>query len=1102
MRPSQISYIEAHGTGTQVGDPIEMESIREVFGKAQREDGVPPLFVGSIKANVGHSETAAGVGSLMKVLAMLQHSKVPPMAGFQALNPKIPPLEPENLCINTEVLPWEAPTKAALVNSYGAAGSNSALVCCEAPKSLDRARAWTDATAGLPYPIFLSAATIESLERYFHELRGYLMRISEVSLRDLSFTLYERRKHHPIRWAATARNIEDLIKALTCSVEDAFELKSARPSGSENASVKPVVLVFSGQNKQTIELAPSLYRSFPAFRRHLQKCNEVATELGYSPVLPFLFSSEPIADIVALQCGTFAVQYACARTWLDAGLEVAAVVGHSFGELTALAVAEVLSLRDAVKLVAARASLMQTKWGPERGTMLAVQTTSEVVEGVISRVQGVEIACSNGPQSQVIVGTATGIAQAEVLFGRDGVKKRRLDVTHGFHSAFTECILGDLEAVAKTLQFRPGKIRLETCTEFAVDTIRYDHIVQHTRNRVHFDKAIRRLEDRLGPCVWLESGCQSPIMGMTKKAVENPTKHTFIPFLDGRHSEESIVGDVTTMLWHEGLSVSFWGHLASEEPNPRPIWLPPYQFQRNKHWLPYADYVDHGVSESQNRPQLETLVTPRGQPAKAWDLNKFEIHPTHARFADVVSCHAVRGQPLCPASMYMECALAAANITHSTFTGTSRSSALHFENLHFHNGLGLNPDREIILELQEGKGSSLSWDYTVNSLAKAPTTSCHQQPRTHATGSFSARPAADWHVYSRVVAERARALRDDPRADRMSSHRAYALFARVVQYGSGLRGIEQVFLLGTQGVAEVRRPRGSAGGVDEEAGEGQEGPLVAARQARRACDAVCLDMFIQVAGLLVNTGDGCPDDEVYIATQIDSVDVQDSDFRGWNQAWTVYVMASEQGPQTRKVRCDVLVLDGSERLVVTMSGVQFGRHPIAKLEKALERAGVNAPEVLIGDGRISSSNLQEPFSKVHSQIGKSISSCHGTTSLPVGQSADQSRSYSASEMESSSRGRSSSPSLSSTGLISAETSMSTREKIVKLVSENSGSRAGEMAETVCIQDVGIDSLSLVELRASLEEEFGIRLSEAELDVGSTLDEIFRSVERGTRNCNV
>ncbi len=360
---------------------------------------------------------------------MVNKAAIPPLASHTALNPKIPALEPDRLAISSNLEDWKASPRAALVNSYGAAGSNSAVLVCQAPEQ-NRQPPQAPLPANIVYPVMLSATTKSSLVAISRDLAAFLDTAApRPTIADVAFTLVERRKRHPLQFVSTESSIDGLVKSLM-SFQDPFT--APQP--------KKVVLTFFGQSRQIVGLNNDLYRSFPLFRHHLDACDDLLKQDGFSSCLPAVFNREPVTDVVALQCGMFAVQYACAMSWIDCGLQVEAVVGHSFGELTALAVSGVLCLSDALKLVATRAVLMQSKWEPHKGTMLLLGATTELVRKIIAGTSDVEIACYNAQTSQIVVGTENAIAAVEHLVKQDpeyrGLHCQRLDVTHGFHSRF------------------------------------------------------------------------------------------------------------------------------------------------------------------------------------------------------------------------------------------------------------------------------------------------------------------------------------------------------------------------------------------------------------------------------------------------------------------------------------------------------------------------------------------------------------------------------------------------------------------------------------------------------------------------------------------
>jgi acyl transferase domain-containing protein/acyl carrier protein len=1143
INPSQVSYVEAHGTGTQVGDPIEVASVREVFGGPQRNAS---LHIGSLKANIGHSETAAGIGSLLKVLAMIRHGKIPPLAGFQNLNSKIPALEPDHLRINSEVIPWDAPFRVAFVNSYGAAGSNSALVCCEPPRQTSMTY-----NSHSSYPIFISAATSESLKMYAAKVVAYIRKAmveNSLSVANLAFTLHERRKHHRVRWVGTEHELSSLSQSLETDLDKTFEV---------NSPAKSVVLVFSGQSKQTIQLDESWYRVFPRFRFYLDRCTEILTRLGYTGITPIVFQSESVSDVVALQCGTFAVQYAFAKCWMDAGLKVDSVIGHSFGELTALAISGILSLEDAIKLIACRASLMDTKWGSERGTMLSIHGTCEVVREIIAIVntdnsgKGLEIACFNGPKSQVVVGTRSDIERAEMIMDQEpqfhAIHHQRVNVTHGFHSVFTDTILEDLSIMSKSLTFNKPTVPLETCTENPVDSLTSDRIVQHTRLPVFFSDAISRLEQRLGPTVWVEAGTNSPIISMARKAVRHPSAHTFLAMKsNGNPDAHYMISNATVALWREGISTSFWSFLTPDESGLKQVWLPPYEFQRSRHWLKYVDPVIHaGEALKQHPSKLDVpqavvsakLVSPRDRVTKSWSSLTFTVHAETNRFTNIVSGHAVRNNPLCPASMYMECVVMAAQMIEPAIS----VKAFNFHNLSFPAALGINYSRDVSLTL-EGAGEYLSWNFTVQSTLKQ---NSKARSTTHAKGRFSIASQSDFQLYERIIADRMNDLIADPRSEKFMARSAYTLFSRVVRYAENLRGISQVTILNNQAVAKIRRPPETVSSTES--------------TAAQVCDAISLDTFIQVVGLLINSSDSCPEDEVFIATHIDSIVIQHCDFSNCN-SWTVYAMSTPRG--NSQVGGDMFVFTNEGKLIMTGSGVQFTKYPIVKLEKLLGTLSVNSapepakqtivpatqpcpltndlngvsmdaeaktkldcedldtqtivaldplparvsPPVFLNStgiqdnemlGKLGFDSLSgfEFVSRLRSQLGRETSK---DTLHSFAASNTQLMRSEVIDSESTQLDKFDLPN----GVVRSslddkaadpQLTMRSRQRILELVFENCGEPVNDIEDGASLQDIGIDSLSLIELNGSLEESFGIRFGDENLNLQSTVKEILEYI---------
>lgn len=817
MNPEQVTYVEAHGTGTQAGDPLEISSIRNVFGSPSRPT---ELRIGSIKGNIGHCETAAGVAGLLKTICMLEHGSIPPQASHKTWNPKIPPLAKDGMAISTALKPWDTPFRAALVNSYGAAGSNAAVICCQAP---DCTEAKTHTPMNLP--LVLTARTKASLEKYKKVLIDYLARAKPLpQIAGIAATLNERRQHHKFRVLLEASSTQDLQQHLTSS--------DAQVTSSEQGTPCPVILTFGGQSKQFIGLEKQIYDHFDGFRSILNECDLILQDLGYSSILPFVFEISDISDIVVLQAGFVAAQYAAAMSWIQAGLDVTAVIGHSLGELTALAASGRLSIRDCLRLVAGRASLMQSKWGTEKGAMLAVFQDRDTLASLLGESE-LEIACYNSDASHVITGPRDAIAEFERMLASKSppIKCMKVDTSHGFHSRLVDPILNDLADISATLDWKEAKIPIVPCKK-SQGTVNDPFCPsEHARNPVFFVEAMQRLEQTHGKCVFVEAGMNTPIISMAKRAVMQPDNHTFIS-LSTRNIENplDVISRTVCDLWKSSVKVSHW-LLVHPNYHADFAWLPPYQFEKTSAWLENIDRVAVLQSKLDQRDEpgaaqvhsplepvkMVTLLPEASEPSRK--LHCFRVFVEGVRFREIVSGHAVRNRPLCPASVYLECVTMALGLV----TDDVQTSYIDFQGLDIQTPLGIGA-RAVHVILEEVIASS-RWAFKVISKDR--------KESLHAKGYVFLSSESKLDTIARLVRKRIKTLPEDVDSERMLSRRAYSFFSRVVTYAKFLEGIANITMSDNEALADIFTPAGQPG-IEESS-------------ARRVCDSVTIDNFIQVS---------------------------------------------------------------------------------------------------------------------------------------------------------------------------------------------------------------------------------------------------------------
>ncbi|KAI9688872.1 MAG: Type I Iterative PKS [Bathelium mastoideum] len=932
-----ISFVEAHGTGTQAGDPVEINSISNVLVEGGRTNTID---IGSVKGNIGHCEAASGVASIIKSVLMIQHQIIPPLANHRTLNPKIS--LPKELTIPKSSGPWRSSFRAALVNNYGAAGSNGAAIVCQSPTQTS-----PNATPTLhKIPFLVSAKSGKSLEMYCKRLRLYATQLassaqSATTLADLAFNLADKKEQFfEQAFASTASSLPEL----------AVSLGNAKPNCSNVE--KPVVLVFGGQTRNSVGLSRGLYDNAPLFRQYLDDVSDACRLQDLPSILPVIFQSEPVEDIVSLHCLFFAVQYASAKTWLDCGLKVDAVVGHSFGHLTALCISGILSLHDVIKLISGRARLMQTRWGPERGSMISLLADSDTANSILQTLDQsgyhAEIACYNGPSSHVLVGDERSIDQAQEVLesgSLGSVRYRRLQVTHGFHSRFTEDLLPDLRDLAKGLTSNEPVIAIEPCTldpNKAAATS--EDIADHTRRPVYFGAAIARLAQKLGDCTWLEAGGDSGVVGMVKAVLSKNAlpSHSFHGVkLAGPDSVDDLV-ETTMSLWKAGQKLRFWSFDRSQRKAFAPLLLPPYQFERTSHWIGWreSEKVTAAPVEASGenvRHELVTVVKQNSQCAC------FKVDPRSEEFKKILEGHAVLDSPLCPADLYVEIVRRAVSILKQPDWS---SLVVTVENMAMTAPLGIDSERQITLTvtpLASSQGNA--WNFAFTSFSGKET--------KHVTGTFKYTESdnrdlqAEITRYEMILNTNApRQLLADDKATGVQGDMVYKLFSRAVNYADYFQGVQSISSKGNKTAAQISLPPPS---------KADEGIF----------DAIRVDNFVQVAGIKANLLEECPNDHVFICGQIERIQATEHFQRKPNgaqehSAETVLCLSRPNG--TRGYINDIFVFN-NEKLSMMFFGVYFTKIPRSSLKQALFNA--NEPSKASNDERPSlSAAVPNPAGKV------------------------------------------------------------------------------------------------------------------------------------------
>jgi acyl transferase domain-containing protein/acyl-CoA synthetase (AMP-forming)/AMP-acid ligase II/acyl carrier protein len=580
IAPSQISYVEAHGTGTALGDPIELNALKAVF-LAERSVETP-LWVGSVKTNIGHLEAAAGIAGLIKVVLSLKNQEIPANLHLKQLNTHID-LKDTPLSIPTVRQKWAVDNRLAGVSSFGFGGTNVHVVLEEAPvivpsqKKVERPR----------HLLILSAKTEPALRELAQRYETFLASESETDLANICFTANTGRSHFTHRLALNASSIPQVQEQLNAFI--AGRITEGLVSGTKpNPKSLKVVFLFTGQGSQYAHMGRQLYETQPVFRQTLDRCDEILRAYLEKPLLYVLDSdSDKLNQTAYTQPALFAIEYALAQLWQSWGIEPAAVIGHSVGEYVAACVAGIFSLEDGLKLIAERGLLMQAL--PAGGEMVAVFAEEERVKADLEPLAGqVAIAAINGTDSIVIAGASSAVRRLVAEWETAGIKTRPLNVSHAFHSPLIEPMLDDLEEIAHQITMQTPRIPLVSNLSgqfIAPENMNASYWRNHTRETVQFKAGLQTLIEQ-GYAVFLEIGPKPTLINLGKR-YQPSEKVLWLPSLAPNREDWQMLLDSLAQLYIRGIEID-WKRFEQGYSRQR-LSLPTYPFQKKPHWIKAAE---------------------------------------------------------------------------------------------------------------------------------------------------------------------------------------------------------------------------------------------------------------------------------------------------------------------------------------------------------------------------------------------------------------------------------------------------------------------------------------------------------------------------------
>jgi acyl transferase domain-containing protein len=615
VNPLDISYIEMHGTGTQAGDLAETSSVTEVFAPIGARSPAQTLHIGAIKSNIGHSEAAAGVSALIKVLLMLQNNIIPPHVGIKTqLNPALPDFKNRNVNIASEAYPWpQTPGKSRLtfLNNFSAAGGNTAMLLQEhLPQPLSDK---PDPRTALPF--LVSARTLTSLRKNIQRLTEFLEKTPDVSLGSLSYTLTARRMQHNYRVGTVASDVDSLKKSLS-----QIEVVGLPPIPSR---APKVAFTYTGQGAFYINCARDLLQQSIVFRDVLDHYNHLAVSMGGPSFLPMIDGSAmadqdfaPSAVHVATTC----MQMALTRLWESWGLQPALVIGHSLGEYAALNAAGVLSDTDTIFLVTQRAKLLEEKCVAGTHAMLAVNASIAEIEAA-THADGLtyDIACINSAKDVVLAGDINTIQKLSDILKRGAYRCATLNLPYAFHSKQLDPVLEEFEHIARGAIFNKPKIPVLSPLYAQVvedDIFTPEYLCNHARKTVDFTGALQQATDD-GlidlKTVFVEIGLHPLCSKMVKSHFG--TSVAALPSLQKDRSAWEVLSKTVVALHCAAVSLDWRQFHRDYETSHQLLQLPAYSFEEKNYWIDYVnDWCLHKIEPRnvvQELPAPPVVVPPK-----------------------------------------------------------------------------------------------------------------------------------------------------------------------------------------------------------------------------------------------------------------------------------------------------------------------------------------------------------------------------------------------------------------------------------------------------------------------------------------------------------
>jgi len=1055
-----ISYVEMHGTGTQAGDGIEMTSVTNTFAPRHRQRRPDQkLYLGAVKANIGHGEAASGINSLVKILMMMKKNAIPANVGIKGVMNKTFPkdLLQRNVHIETEMVPWPrngAEKRKLFLNNFSAAGGNTAVILedgplREAPKGMDPRSM---------HVVTVSARSIASLKKNIDNLVQYLHENPETTLPSLAYTTTARRIQHNYRVALCVSEMAQVQDALKAQRKDSY---SPLPMAATKA-----VFTFTGQGSQYTGLGQKLYEQLETFRADVDQLDNLARLHSLPSILPLVTGTD-VATLspVVIQLGMACLQVALARMWALWGVKPTAVIGHSLGEYAALHVAGVISATDMILLVGRRAELLEQECTAHTHGMLAVKGSVEAIRAVLG--DGMtEVACVNGPEETVLCGAVAVVDAAHETLAANNVKATKLAVPFAFHSAQVDPILEKFRSIAESAIF--SKPEVPVLSPLTGQVIREagiigpDYLARHARETVNFWNALATGQDEKlfdAKTAWVEVGAHPVCSGMVKASLGGA------PCTAGslRRNEDpwKTLSNSIATLYLAGVYFDFNEYHRVFNEAHEMYTLPTYAFDNKRYWLDYHNNWTLTKGEAVNAaPEVKAVEAPAEAPSKisTTSCHKIVREELHANSGTVVVQsdlsdpklkatiigHKVNGTPLTPSSLYADQAMTLADYLYQQLRPGTTTPGLNVCSVEVRKtlipqypppagGQHLQIECHADLELNE-----------VSTKFRTVTADGSKVLMEHAVGVVKYEDVnawkEEWGRIQYMVQAQIDMLKmklDTGAAHKVLRGMAYKLFKALVSYADNYRGMEEVILDGkqTEATASVQFQTTDADG-------------------QFLCSPYWIDSLAHLSGFIVNASDHLDsDNSVYISHGWGSIKIAEK--LSPEKKYRSYVRM-QPAPGNISVG-DVYIMDGG-RIIGVVMGLKFQNIP---------RRAFNIMMPPPGKAATTATATTGPAPKAASRPAPATKSLQAA---PVKAAPVPSKPVAKAVVVKAAKAPKTVKVVANTGVTS---------KVMKIVAEEIDVDMSELVEDAAFENLGVDSLLSLTISARFREDL-------EMDIPSSL----------------